>query len=98
MYDSVAQAVLITFAKCNKMDDALDILPSGSLVGHCSLFGLLILGLGSLYNELPDEPVPLLEPGTNGHSLVWCGQEQHGYRCTKKVVTEGCVWFEESLS
>ena len=27
------------------MDANLDILPSGSLVGHCSLFGLLILGL-----------------------------------------------------
>jgi hypothetical protein len=61
MYDSAAQAVLITIARCNKMDADLDILPSGSLVGHCSLFGLLILGLGLLYNELPDEPGPLLE-------------------------------------
>ena len=43
------------------MDADLDILPSGSLVGHCSLFGLLILGLGLLYNDLPDEPGPLLE-------------------------------------
>lgn len=52
MYESAAQAVLITIAKCNKMDADLDILPSGSLVGHCSMFGLLI----------PVEPGPLLGP------------------------------------
>jgi hypothetical protein len=39
-------------SKCNKMNSYSNILPSGILVGHCGLFGLLILGLEILYNEL----------------------------------------------